>query len=413
MRAWLIVNPASTSVRTRLRSDVATTLRRGGGTAAARAGRARPGLELTVVHTTHRGHATTLARDAVDAQVELVVVMGGDGTINEVLNGIAPPVGTDGEAAPAGGGEQRGRPMLGLVGGGKTNVFARALGLPGHPLKAARALLALLEAGERRRISLGLASGRHFAVGAGLGLDGAIVREVEQQRRANRAHDDRIYVLAGLRTLAHWDRSHPHLRLELGPPAGDGRRARSVSTIGTPLPGHFAIASNGDPYTYLGPRPFRPTPQARFEAGLDLLVGQTMSPPLLTRAIAGMLAGKALPPFPGLPVFHDYQSAVMASDTPLPFQVDGEYVGDMTEVEVRSRPDALTVVAPKEPARSARPLLAPWWSATRPVWRPVPWRREGAEGAAAMVRRRAEELDRRLAETMPAWRQRRAGERQG
>jgi diacylglycerol kinase family enzyme len=412
MRAWLIVNPASTSVRTRLRSDVASVLRAGGTAAEARPDRARRGLNLTVVHTTHRGHATTLAREALDAQVDLVVVMGGDGTVNEVLNGLA----ATGSADPDE------RPMLGFVGGGKTNVFARALGLPGNALKAASALLALLDAGERRRISLGQAAGRHFAVGAGLGLDGAIVREVERQRRANRAHDDRVYVLAGLRAFAHWDRSHPHLRVSLGAPAGSVSLAAPAGSVSlaapsgsgrrvpapageTQVPGHFAIASNGDPYTYLGPRPFRPTPQARFEAGLDLLVGQTMSPPLLTRAIAGMLSGRTLPSFPGLPVFHDQQAAVMVSEVPLPFQVDGEYLGDVTEVEVRSLPDALTVVAPREAARSSRPLLAPWWSATRPVWRPGPWRREDTGRAATPVRERAEALDRRLAQAMPGWRQ--------
>jgi diacylglycerol kinase family enzyme len=367
MRAWLIVNPASTSVRPRLRTDVASALKGRQGPRA----KGKTRLDLTVVHTSHRGHASRLAREAAEAGAGLIVVMGGDGTVNEVLNGMA---GAQGSAVP------RDAPMLGLVGGGKTNVFARALGLPGQPLKAANALLALLDSEERRHISVGEANGRRFAVGAGLGLDGAIVREVERQRRVNRIHDDRVYVLAGLRAVAQWDRSRPRLRLELGDRAGaaeglDGREPPP------PIPGYFAIASNGDPYTYLGPRPFRPTPEARFEGGLDLLAGQSMAPAVLTRAIAGMLAGRALPPFPGLPVFHDYERARMVSEVPLPFQVDGEYLGDVTEVGVRRWADALTVVAPREATRSRRPVLAPWWSATRPVWRPGPWRRDGA-GAA-------------------------------
>jgi diacylglycerol kinase family enzyme len=396
MRAWLIVNPASTSARARVRADVASALAGPDGTTPAdgRRARSRTRLDLTVVHTTHRGHASALAREAVAARAGLIVVMGGDGTVNEVLNGMT----VRRPAAPDGG------PMLGLVGGGKTNVFARALGLPDQPLKAAGALLALLDAGESRRISLGEAGGRRFAVGAGLGLDGAIVREVERQRRANQVHDDRVYVLAGLRAVAQWDRSRPRLRLDLGPRAGVADRPAAGREPPPPVAGYFAIASNGDPYTYLGPRPFRPTPEARFEGGLDLLAGQTMAPAPLTRAIAGMLSGRALPPFPGLPVFHDYQSARMVAEVRLPLQVDGEYLGDVDEVEVHSRPDALTVVAPREAARSRRPLLAPWWSATRPVWRLGNRRREdprgdgapdGVDGAAT--------AHRLLAGAMPGW----------
>lgn len=355
MLVWLIVNPAGTRVRTRTRVEVARTLARD--------------HQLSVVQTTHRGHASTLARDALAAGAELLVVMGGDGTVNEVLNGLE----VAGSARPGSPTEPPGI-LLGLVGGGKTNVFARALGLPADPRKAANRLLTLLAAGSVREISLGEAGGRRFAFGAGLGLDGAVVRDVEQWRRTRKVHDDGVYVLAGLRTIAGWDRSRPRLTVHLP----DGR---------PPLHGHFAVASNGDPYSYLGPRPFRPTPQARFEGNLDLLIGQTSSKRALTRALAGWLSGRTLPDFPGLPVLHDESSVRLEAETPLPLQLDGEYLGDRTDVEIRSLPSALRVVAPQEELVVKRAPVAPWWGQKHGlsrVWAPDPrQRRQQAGGGTA------------------------------
>jgi diacylglycerol kinase family enzyme len=328
MLVWLIVNPAGTRVRNRTRIEVARLLARD--------------HQLTVVQTTHRGHATTLARQARAAGAELLVVMGGDGTINEVLNGIELAGSVRAGSAAASG------ILLGMVGGGKTNVFARALGLPQDPRKATTRLLSLLAAGSVREISLGEVAGRRFAFGAGLGLDAAVVREVEHWRRTRRVHDDGVYVLAGLRTIAGWDKRRPRLTVRL--PAGQA-----------PLHGHFVVASNGDPYTYLGPRPFRPTPHARFEGNLDVLVGQTSSRRALTRALAGWLSGRALPDFPGLPVLHDQTWVGLEGEIPLPLQVDGEYLGDHTSIEIRSLPRALRVVAPQEEQIAKRAPVAPWW----------------------------------------------------
>jgi diacylglycerol kinase family enzyme len=311
--ALLIVNPAGTRVRTGRTEEVTERL--------------ADRLDLRVVETTGRGHATELAAGAPDAGAELVIVMGGDGTVNEVINGLPASM------------------PLGLVGGGKTNVFARALGLPGEPMAAAARLLALIAGGTRRTISLGEASGRRFAFGAGLGLDGAIVREVERWRLTHRLHDDSMYLMAGLRTIATWDRSKPRLAVHLE----DGR---------APLRGFFAAAANGDPYTYLGGRPMRLTPEARFEGALEILVGQTMSPRLITRALAGMLSSNPLLGYPGLPILHDQRTCRLEADVPLPFQVDGEYLGDRASVELRSLPGALTVIAPAPSAVPGDDALA-------------------------------------------------------
>jgi len=251
----------------------------------------------------------------------VVAVLGGDGTVNEVVNGLR------GSAA-----------ALALLGGGRVNVVARGLGLPADPDRAAARLVELLAAGARRRLTLGVADERCFALNAGLGLGGAIVREVERRQRAKQLYGDRAYVAAGLKALlVDQDRDHPHLTAHLP----DGR---------PPLHGFFALVGNGDPFTYLGRRPFRPTPQATWDGGLDLLVGQTMAARPLARALTGMLSPHPRAGYPGLPVLHDVDGFSLSSDVPLPFQLDGEYVGDRTSVTFGCLRSALDVAAP--PARA-------------------------------------------------------------
>jgi diacylglycerol kinase family enzyme len=307
MRVALVANPHASRFSGRQRDRVVAAL------AAAH--------ELEVLHTGHPGQATELAERAAAGGAEVVAVLGGDGTVNEVVNGLR------GSAT-----------ALGLLGGGRVNVLARGLGLPADPDRASARLLELLAAGVRRHLTLGVAVERCFALNAGLGLGGAIVREVERRHRAKQLYGDRAYVAAGLKALlVDYDREHPHLTVHLP----DGRR---------PLRGFFAVVGNGDPFTYLGRRPFRPTPQATWEGGLDLLVGQTMATRSLARALTGMLSPHPRAGYPGMAVLHDLDGFSISADIPLPFQLDGEYVGDRTSVTFRCLRAALPVVAP--PARA-------------------------------------------------------------
>jgi|Tabmets5t2r1_1033131.scaffolds.fasta_scaffold03612_5 diacylglycerol kinase family enzyme len=310
MRVVLIANPHASRFSGRQRDRVAAAL------AAAH--------KVEVFQTTHPGQATALTRQAVAGGAEVAAVLGGDGTVNEVVNGL-------GDEAV----------LLGLLGGGRANVLARGLGLPADPDRSAARLLELLEAGEHRKLTLGTADGRRFALNAGLGLDGAIVREVERRQRAKQLYGDRAYVAAGLKTfLVDYDRDRPHLTVHLG----GGRPV---------LGGFFALVGNGDPFTYLGRRPFRPTPRATWEGGLDLLVAQTMATRPLVRAFTGMLSPRPRSSYPGLPVLHDEDAFVVESDVPLAFQLDGEYVGDRASVAFGCLRGALRVAAPAGRVRNS------------------------------------------------------------
>src|SRR5688500_18105842 len=154
MRALLISNPTASRVTDARRRVVEHAL--------------AATFDLQVAATVERGHAAELAREAANTGAEAVIVLGGDGTVNETVNGLlAASDSTD--------------VMLGVLPGGGTNVLGRTLGYPRDLVEATGHLLELAEAGKTRRIGLGRieATGRVFTFSAGLGLDAETVRRVE------------------------------------------------------------------------------------------------------------------------------------------------------------------------------------------------------------------------------------------
>src|SRR6266542_4100194 len=129
MRILLIVNTTASSVTARARVVIAKAL--------------AADHELTVAETTRRGHAERLAHGAANDGFDVVVAMGGDGTLNEAANGLA---GTITALAP--------------LPGGSTNVFARTIGIARDPLEATGPLLASLHRHSYRRIGVACVTGR-------------------------------------------------------------------------------------------------------------------------------------------------------------------------------------------------------------------------------------------------------------
>jgi diacylglycerol kinase family enzyme len=311
VRALLIVNPRATST-TGLRRDVI-----------ARA--LASAVELTVVETRYRGHATRLAGDAVRDGHGLVLTLGGDGTANEAINGIV------GAGAGAGGGDKL--PALAPLPGGSANVFTRALGLPADPIDAAGRVLLGLAEGRERSVGLGLAGGRYFAFNAGLGLDAEVVRAVEAERAMGRTATPALYMRTALRQYFRvTDRRHPALTLEYDDGSDPGRL-------------FLAIVSNTTPWTYVGSRAVQTSPQAGFDTGLDLLALRSMHPPGTFRALARMLAaGDRAPAGRHILSLHDQARLLIKAERPVAFQVDGEYMGEHESVLFEAIPDAIRVI---------------------------------------------------------------------
>ena len=299
VRALLVVNPKATTTSVRARDVLAHAL--------------ASEVKLDVVETTHRGHATELATQATRDGLDVVVALGGDGTVNEVVNGLLHE------------GPQPGLPGLGVVPAGSTNVFARALGLPNNAVEATSQLLEALLENRRRRLGLGQADERYFTFNAGLGIDAGAVRRVERARSKGRTASQPLYVRSAVRE--HFLGPGHMLTVEL-PDGGTLRLA-------------LALICAADPWTYLGNRPVRPCPDASFDTGLDLF-GLTKAPtPVVLRHLAQIL--RHGPHGKRVVLLHDLPAFTLTGDGPLPFQLDGDELGDRTSVALRSVPDALEV----------------------------------------------------------------------
>jgi diacylglycerol kinase family enzyme len=305
VRALVVVNPQATATTERQRDVLAHAL----GSLA----------ELNVEQTRHRGHAAALACRAMRDGVDLVVALGGDGTVNEVVNGLL----TDGV--------HEGVPALGVVPTGSTNVFARALALPNDPVEATGILLDAVRRNRRRPVSMGRADERWFIFAAGVGFDAGLIARVERYRGRGRASTDALYARAGIREFFGSDRRHPLLHIDL--------------PDGTTMDGlHLAIIANTDPWTFIGRRALRPTPDASFDGGLDVYARTRMGSLGVLYAISQMARRRPPSSGRGAVVMHDLPHFVLRADEPMLLQVDGDLIGPQQSVEFRSFLTAIDVM---------------------------------------------------------------------
>lgn len=308
MRALLVVNPKATTTTERGRDVLVHAL--------------RSEVRLEVAYTRQRDHATDLARVAAESGVDLVVTLGGDGTVNEVANGLM--AGHGATAAD--------RPALAVVPGGSTNVFARALGLPRDWTEGTGVILEALRVRRTRTIGLGRADDRYFTFCAGLGLDAAVVRRVERARRRGRVSTPALYLRSAVSQYAvHGDLRQPSITLER--PAEDG--ADGLATV---------IVQNTAPWTYLGSRPVHPNPAASFDTGLDVMALRALGVPTTARTVAQILSRRPDPRGKGVFRLHDVTEFSLLSAVPQPFQLDGDYLGEREKVRFTSVPEALRVI---------------------------------------------------------------------
>ena len=180
----------------------------------------------------------------------MIIVHGGDGTVNEVVNGLLGKPGPDRPAPQT-------LPAVAVVPGGSANVFARALGISPDPTEATNQLIDLLgsRGGSWRRIGLMDCVERWAVFTAGMGVDGDVVAAVEAQRAKGRKVTAGRYIRIGVREMLGSVRDEPLLTVHL--PGRD------------PVPGvHFAFVSNASPWTYANTRPVWTNPETTFENGL-------------------------------------------------------------------------------------------------------------------------------------------------
>jgi diacylglycerol kinase family enzyme len=275
---------------------------------------------LEVAETYRRGHATRLARAAARDGMDAVVVLGGDGTLNEAADGLA---GTQTALAP--------------LPGGSTNVFARTLGYRNRLDPAATQVLDALEQRSFRRVGLGMGNGRRFLFHLGAGFDAAVIERVERHAWLKRRLAHPTFAVAAIGTFFRsYDRERPPFRVE-----------RSDGT--EPEDGFFAIVSNTAPYAFFGPRPLTVTHGAGLDRELALTLFRKLEVGvLLPAAMSAMARGRRIERNEDITQLENVRElTLVANGAPFPWQVDGDYLGEVARLEIRYEPDILTLLVPE------------------------------------------------------------------
>lgn len=279
-------------------------------------------LDVAVWRTDFRGHAEELAQRGADERFDVVLSLGGDGTVNEVVNGLLADGRTAAEA-----------PIFVPIPGGSTNVFARALGLPWDRRKAVKEIVDALRTRQPRTVSLGRVAtdkeDRLFTFCAGLGWDASVIKRVESYRGRGRnigAH----YARAVMAEVNEHGVEGDPMEVELSSSEVD-------SSTG------MVVVQNCAPWTYLGTLPVNLNARASFNAGLDVLVLRKLGWSAAARTAASLLVGREGPDGKHAITHHDLSWIRLRASLPQAFQLDGDYLGERTELELTSVPGALRV----------------------------------------------------------------------
>ncbi len=274
--------------------------------------------DVRVAETNRRGHATRLTRGAANDGIDIVVVLGGDGTLNEAANGLA---GTDTALAP--------------LPGGSTNVFARTIGLPDDAIEATGLLLHALDEGNIDSVGLGSVNARYFLFHVGIGFDAAVVQQVERRGTMKRWASHPLFAYSAVTTWTrHYDRGRPRLAV---------RHADGTVVDDS----YFSVVFNTNPYTYLGTRPFDLAPDATLERALVSLSIRTLRfLPFAGLIGSALFSGAHLRSSRHTEYRTDLDSATVTGHGPVPYQVDGDYLGDTERLVFRHHPGILRLVRP-------------------------------------------------------------------
>lgn len=301
LRLLLLANPHASTTDDAVQRRVTTAMRR------------RHAVEA--VRTGYRGHAIELSRAAAAEGFDAVVALGGDGTINEVANGL---VGT--------------RTALAPLPGGATNVYCRMLGLPRDLADAC----ALLAGAERRLVhaDVGRVNDRWFTFAAGVGLDASAVERVDRRPRAKARWGKWFFAGMGLSVfLGDYVRNPVRMEVDTG-----GIRHEAVTVL----------MQNGDPYTYFGERPIvLLSDGGLFSGDLGGVALRRASvrdlAPVLWRALSGR---RPVTEHPAVQALATGAGLVVRSrdERLLPVQVDGDHIGSHAEARFSVAPGALRVL---------------------------------------------------------------------
>jgi YegS/Rv2252/BmrU family lipid kinase len=269
-----------------------------------------PQAEIFFTEPKGNNTATDLARVAQNNGAGIIGVRGGDGTLNQVINGLD---------------FSRPRPTIGIIPAGTGNDFAKALGIPSG-LKAA---LRVIAGGKIAVVDIGIVNGRYFANTVSVGLDAEI---------NNRAHKFKpylrfiglspfAYIIAGLCSMKGID--YPEVKLMV-----DDRRTLTKRVT-------FAAVTN----SYRYGRGFKINPLAKLNDGwLNLCIAAPVGRLTIPWYMVRMRMGNHHRSHKFS--FSRFQKLVIEANKSLPFQIDGEVHLSQSKVEISVLPKALKILVP-------------------------------------------------------------------
>lgn len=278
-------------------------------------------FKLEVADTASRNHATELARDAVDRDFDAVVAFGGDGTINEAMQGL---VGTD--------------VALGTIPGGSTNVAARSLGVPADAVEATAWIAGKLRSNSTRTVPVGslalggLPAPRYFLFSAGVGLDAEVVRRIEENPEEKRRRPEWSFIDAALRiAMTRYRGADPGLEVRIA----DADPDKVL----------LAVFCNGRPFTYFRKWPVDACPHASLDRGLDVFCMTKLRTIDIPRIVYSLFVSRSHVGWRNARYYSDFAEATWSAPSPMAVQVDGDFIGDWQSAEMSVVPAVLSLLA--------------------------------------------------------------------
>ncbi|AZA08554.1 diacylglycerol/lipid kinase family protein [Corynebacterium pseudopelargi] len=322
MRTLLIANPNSTTQSPRLFSRLIPTLRE------------VEGLELKAVFTHYAGHAREICSGLSVEDYDVVIAVGGDGTVNEVVNGLLGPVDERRDPNEV--------PALAVIPTGSANVFVRALGFPAEPILATEELAKSLRTQRVRSVEVGTWDNEWFAVNAGFGIDADVIAGVDRVRSKGASATPFRYFKVAIQAWRRIHREPPQINISGTLKSGERFQEERLPLL---------IASNTNPWTFLGPLPVVTNPDNSFDQGLGLFGLRDISGVGGVAAMAHIVGfghNKFMDRYlePRTVSYDDVAEVEIHCEKEQRFQVDGEYVDQMSSVTLGALPDALRVYAP-------------------------------------------------------------------
>lgn len=311
MRALLVTNPFATATNAEHVAKVEKLL-------AAQ-------LVVTTISTSHRENAIDVGKSATRDKFDLVISLGGDGTANEIINGLMLIKSDE-------------RPIFASLPGGNANVLTRNLGFTNKIDNAVDQLLESLQQNNVINLGLGHVSAttshnshisRYFAFNAGLGIDAEVLLAMHELRNRGKKVTDAAYAGLALRKIFRW------------------MTKKSPQLLISNNKYFFAFVLNLSPWTYISSWAVNPAPQVSVNNALSIFAAKNVAVKSFFAVLSALAFGRKFTEVADLDSFVDCQSLDVSALSPVWLQVDGEPLDQVTQADFSHHPDTLKVLCAK------------------------------------------------------------------